>query len=1826
MAAPKVKFKRSSVAHKAPGLANLELGELALNTYDGKLFTRKDTGGVGIATTVTVLNPWDENYGGESITYAGIQTSGGGTTTDYSTLTLSGLTPTGFNTTYTRQSTGFVLDTGTVASGNALFDTDSNHYYYVDSGDNSRILIFSESDNNWMGVASTSASATTEYNVVTTSNLSPSSFNQRYVRQATGFVLDTGTIASGNALFKADSNYYYYVASTGSNDEDRIIIYSEEDGGWMTLLDFDDPDFREGNISDNQAVGSSNIYSAALTTNSDTFNGRNVPDADSSNVTYDTTRDYTSLTLDAGISLFDGTYTRQSFKANLDTGTVSSGNALFNATSDYWWFLKDDDNSKMIIFDSVTTQWTYVGRTGADFSSAADNTAVGSANLNESQTITAVAYESGAYQPDANYSEITYDALSGTNFSEGNLTNNQAVGSGVTFVTVTSGKTTADSRSVPTASGSIVYGTSGSGITTSRVGVVTITQDGHAQYAGVVTAYSFSGDLTGSLTGNVTGNADTATAADTIKTISRSTNANHHITFVDSNNGSSTAENLYTDNGLYYNPSSNILSGSYANFAAYYINGSQITSTAAELNILDGATLSTSELNILDGVTASTSELNILDGVTATTAELNYSDGVTSNIQTQFDNIVTLTGVSAGSTTLGTFTGTTISDNKDVKTALQELETAVDNVVGGNSGSATILTQSTSTNSSHFLTFVTDNNASATQESIRTDDALSYNPSTNILTVGGSGHIVSNVVGDIIGDVTGTADMADNVSVTNISTTNTAFTLVMSDGSNTSTGRALGMDSSLTYNPNTNVLTAETVNGNLTGNVTGDVTGTASTANTVKTQLSTSNANHHLTFVDSNNSSATAETVYTDASLHYNPITNQLTAPGVNMTILSLDGTDVTSTAAELNILDGVTATAAELNVLDGIASLDTDLTSVSSNDDTLASAKAIKTYVDSQVTAQDLDFTADTGGVRSIDLDSETFSILGTANEIETAGSSNTVTIGLPDNVSVFNNLTVGGNITIGGTLTYEDVANVDSVGLVTARSGVIVNGAGIGLSVTEGGARITGVTTSSGGFVGNLTGNVTGNVSGNVTGNLDGIVGGNTPAAVTGTTITANTGFTGDLTGDVTGDVTGTATTATNAVQLQTARNIGGVSFNGTADINLPGVNATGNQDTTGNAATATALANPRTIGGVSFNGTGNINLPGVNATGNQDTSGNAATATALATARTIHGVSFDGTSNIDLSEVIQDTVGGMFGSNTETGITVTYEDSDGTIDLVVGTLNQDTTGTAALAEGLTGTPNITVGVVTASSLDISGNVDVDGTLEADAITIDGVSLAETISDTVGSMVTSNTETGISVTYDDSDNTLDFVIGTLNQDTTGNAATATALETARNIGGVSFNGTADINLPGVNATGNQDTSGNAATATQLATARTIAGVSFDGTSNISLNNNAITNGAGYITTSFTNTNQLTNGAGFITNNVTGDFTVSGSVSIGGTLTYEDVKNVDSVGIVTANAGLKIPDNQKANFGTGDDLQIYHDGSHSYIDDAGTGNLKVRSGTLNITNLAGSKTSANFNSATGQELFYNNTKRFETTNTGATITGALVAGGLTYPTSDGTANQVLVTDGSGNLSFADQSLPTGVTTTTTTNETSIDTFSSSTYSTGIYHIQATRGGDVELTQFKVIHNGTTTFITEFGTVSTGPGIATYSADINSGNVRLLAYPSSSDSTVFKKDRTLIETGTSPAGSTTTTSTSTTNIDTVSTTNKAVVYEIECSRGTAVHLTTINLVHDGTSVYLSEFGTVKSGNSLATFDADISGSTIRLRATPTTSDSTTFNVNRTVMT
>ncbi|WP_198582656.1 tail fiber protein [Escherichia coli] len=286
--------------------------------------------------------------------------------------------------------------------------------------------------------------------------------------------------------------------------------------------------------------------------------------------------------------------------------------------------------------------------------------------------------------------------------------------------------------------------------------------------------------------------------------------------------------------------------------------------------------------------------------------------------------------------------------------------------------------------------------------------------------------------------------------------------------------------------------------------------------------------------------------------------------------------------------------------------------------------------------------------------------------------------------------------------------------------------------------------------------------------------------------------------------GSLTGNASTAT---KLQTARTIGGVSFDGSANIDLPGVNKAGNQSTTGNAATATKLQTVRTIGGVSFDGSANIDLPGVNKAGNQSTTGNAATATKLQTARTINGVKFDGSANISIPTItsrgrvtaLTDTTQGA-----ATGLQM-YEAYNNSYPTAYGNVlhmkGASAAGEGELLIGWSGTSGAHAPVFIRSRRD---HTDAAWSAWAQVYT--------------------------------SRDSIPGVNATGNQNTTGNAATATKLQTARTIGGVSFDGTANINLPGVNVAGNQNTTGNAATATKLQTARTINGVLFDGSKNIEL------------------------------------------------------------------------------------------------------------------------------------------------------------------------------------------------------------------------------------------------------------------------------------------------------------------------------------------------------------------------------------------------------
>ena len=101
----------------------------------------------------------------------------------------------------------------------------------------------------------------------------------------------------------------------------------------------------------------------------------------------------------------------------------------------------------------------------------------------------------------------------------------------------------------------------------------------------------------------------------------------------------------------------------------------------------------------------------------------------------------------------------------------------------------------------------------------------------------------------------------------------------------------------------------------------------------------------------------------------------------------------------------------------EGIASND--------NDTTIPTSAAVKDYVDTNITAQDLDGAGDSGTF-AVDLDSQSLTIAGTTNEIETSASGQTVTIGLPNNVTVGNNLTVTGNLTVSGTTTTVDSTTV--------------------------------------------------------------------------------------------------------------------------------------------------------------------------------------------------------------------------------------------------------------------------------------------------------------------------------------------------------------------------------------------------------------------------------------------------------------------------------------------------------------------------------------------------------------------------------------------------------------------------------------------------------------------------------------------------------------------------------------------------------------------------------------------------------------------------------
>ena len=156
---------------------------------------------------------------------------------------------------------------------------------------------------------------------------------------------------------------------------------------------------------------------------------------------------------------------------------------------------------------------------------------------------------------------------------------------------------------------------------------------------------------------------------------------------------------------------------------------------------------------------------------------------------------------------------------------------------------------------------------------------------------------------------------------------------------------------------------------------------------------------------------------------------------------------------------------------------------------------------------------------------------------------------------------------------------------------------------------------------------------------------------------------------------------------------------------------------------------------------------------------------------------------------------------------------------------------------------------------------------------------------------------------------------------------------------------------------------------------------------------------------------------AGVITA-TSGNFT--GNVSIGGTLTYEDLTNVDSVGMITARNGVRVPggdisinsDTGKLYLGAGNDLHIFHAGSHSYIQDNGTGALYIGSngGGVFVRGQHGEE-SIIANSHGNVSLYYDNSLKFTTETGGVNITGVCTATSFSGSASGLTGIAALLSD-----------------------------------------------------------------------------------------------------------------------------------------------------------------------------------------------------------------------
>jgi len=346
-----------------------------------------------------------------------------------------------------------------------------------------------------------------------------------------------------------------------------------------------------------------------------------------------------------------------------------------------------------------------------------------------------------------------------------------------------------------------------------------------------------------------------------------------------------------------------------------------------------------------------------------------------------------------------------------------------------------------------------------------------------------------------------------------------------------------------------------------------------------------------------------------------------------------------------------------------------------------------------------------------------------------------------------------------------------------------------------------------------------------------------------------------------------------------------------------------------------------------------------------------------------------------------------------------------------------------------------------------------------------------------------------------------------------TGNAATAAALQNARTIGGVSFDGTSNINLPGVNASGNQNTSGNAATATVATNAQ-----GLTGTPNISVS--AVSAAATVTAAKFVGdgsglTGVTASGTGIIIKNDGSTVGTAGTINFatnlsvsaisgaavtvtGATDNNPNVATLVVAGVTTATGNVSIGSSlllgqsKKALFtGGSGKLEIYRDGSNSFITDSGAGDFYIQGAYVRIRNAAGTEQIANFLQNGGTTLYHNDSLKFATDIHGVTITG------VTSTTTLEVNERYGVSSGFG--TFVAQA---GVAHTINQFTIASNNFKSSEYTV---HIE--RENTQQVQKVLVMQNGSTAYSSEYGIIYNPSLIVSIGATVASGVMKLEVTP-----------------------------------------------------------------------------------------------------------------------